>query len=379
MKKALIVLCSFAAASAAGEWQRLPYLVADEGRELKGMGDATVSDCERECDANNECHSFSMASDTSRCHLKDKCVTLDQARDHNPNNRDYVTYYKPCSCKVAHCRACYSSEYPDWCVQCDDGYVLDRSSGSAEPVQTCKACPQGQVSPLSSSGRLCPSRHQFDTLSMCCAGCANAHCSVCSIDKNQCQLCDDGYGVANQTCEVCPRDAHCKVTGGKSCCKECESGYALHGVRCEGLCSKVACPDGYGRSTAIVGSDVGACCNLCPPDQVSPANNMKTPTPGWPEIYGRVLCPTTPMPRGQKGCLYTINQSKIKLVDHEFDRSTGCCKWIDECCARGGGCDDDTGCCTGGYGFDAKLCYKGRCDRCDTIPGCSWKVATLVV
>merc|ERR1719217_1706897 len=32
-----------------------------------------------------------------RCHLKDKCVTVEQTSDHNPGHHGYVTYYKPCS------------------------------------------------------------------------------------------------------------------------------------------------------------------------------------------------------------------------------------------------------------------------------------------
>merc|ERR1711981_1152572 len=72
-------------------------LVDDEGNELKAMDDVTASDCKRECEKMSACHSFSFSSSKMRCHLKDKCVTVDQASDHNPGHRGYVTYYKPCS------------------------------------------------------------------------------------------------------------------------------------------------------------------------------------------------------------------------------------------------------------------------------------------
>jgi len=72
-------------------------LVVDEGHELKAIGDVSASDCKRECEKMSACHSFSYSSSKRRCHLKEKCVTVDQASDHNPGHRDYVTYYKPCS------------------------------------------------------------------------------------------------------------------------------------------------------------------------------------------------------------------------------------------------------------------------------------------
>jgi len=72
-------------------------LVADEGNELARLDDITASLCMRECEKMSACHSFSFSSSKQRCHLKDKCVTVDQADDHNPGHRGYVTYYKPCS------------------------------------------------------------------------------------------------------------------------------------------------------------------------------------------------------------------------------------------------------------------------------------------
>jgi len=73
-------------------------LVHDEGNELKAKYFVTASDCKREWEKMSACHSFSFDSSKRRCHLKDKCVTADQASDHgNPGHRGYVTYYKPCS------------------------------------------------------------------------------------------------------------------------------------------------------------------------------------------------------------------------------------------------------------------------------------------
>jgi len=99
-------------------------LVYDEGHELRALNNVTISDCERECEADSACHSFSFSSSGKCCHLKDKCVT--QADGWRHTSSDYVTYFKPCPCKDSH----------SWCPQQASRCKNDRSMR----IQCSKTC-----------------------------------------------------------------------------------------------------------------------------------------------------------------------------------------------------------------------------------------------
>merc|ERR1712216_260398 len=113
--------CNAAAppAPAPSQWAQR-NLVEHEGHELKAINDVSASDCERACEADSACHSFSFSSSKKRCHLKDRCVN---ANDKGKSNHDYVTYYTPCApCKDSHswCRsqASYCKTFPSLRSQC---------------------------------------------------------------------------------------------------------------------------------------------------------------------------------------------------------------------------------------------------------------------
>ena len=69
-------------------------LVADEGVAITDGEHKTLEECKMWCDQTIGCNSVSWATQTQRCHLKEKCLTKDEPSKDIPG---YKSYYKPCS------------------------------------------------------------------------------------------------------------------------------------------------------------------------------------------------------------------------------------------------------------------------------------------
>lgn len=94
---------SYFVQQASTEWRaRSP--VADEGTNLETKVGISFQACKAACDEFNkdtgdqeQCHSFAFNKNTGYCHLKDKCVSADEASSERTETKGFKTYYRPCN------------------------------------------------------------------------------------------------------------------------------------------------------------------------------------------------------------------------------------------------------------------------------------------
>lgn len=71
-------------------------LVADEGREIEMQVHQTLDSCKAHCAARAGCKSVTFHEVNGLCHLRDKCVSADEASSDHKEASGYKTYYMPC-------------------------------------------------------------------------------------------------------------------------------------------------------------------------------------------------------------------------------------------------------------------------------------------
>ena len=151
-----------------------------------------------------------------------------------------------------HCLMC-SDDY-EACLECEDGYYLDESSGGClkcshpclmcENENECSNCVEGMFVDDDKNCQHCGEEENDKTCSTCLSSCA-ADCD----DEGKCSgACLSGYTLIADKCVAC--SSNCDKCDSDLHCSECISGYYME----DGACVK--CPEGCSYC-------VGNQCSVC--------------------------------------------------------------------------------------------------------------------
>merc|ERR1719336_966254 len=78
-----------------GQYGQMERVVAEEGNDVGSLvRTSSADDCQRECDANAACKSFTICPEWSKCWMKDRSLDGGESMS---QQKDCLTYYKTCS------------------------------------------------------------------------------------------------------------------------------------------------------------------------------------------------------------------------------------------------------------------------------------------